>query len=479
MGLALTAGWMRAAAPPSDVHLFFDPAETTAWSHLVRTVNPPSRREIVLRADRPWESLMISFYLTVRDEGGKLRLWYICRDRQNRPNLAYAESADGINWVKPDLGIVDYDGSRQNNLVGIASVEGVVFADPNAAPAERYDYITHEFPQGMYRYVSPDGLHWRRRDTPILRCNSDTQNVVFWDERQRQYRFYLRGWNPGTTATRTRKVVTATAASLDQPLRSGPTSPTDVWGKTSLPWIVNQFPTVLACDDQDPPHTDIYNLSALPYPRSPDWYVGFPSYFRHHPDTTYEGRVETHFVASRGGDHWETYDRAAYTAPGPADSESANMVFLGEGLVLRGDEIWQYGTGFRSGHGDVAARLRRTDGVIYRYVQRLDGFVSVDAGKAPGRLTTAPLARTGGGLVLNADTGALGEIRVEVCDAQGAALPGYGLDDCDPVAGNGTELPVSWHGRRDLSAAGNQTVELRMQLRRAKLYSYRFSPQVP
>ena len=28
--------------------------------------------ETVIRADRPWEQLMISFYLTVRDEGGKL-----------------------------------------------------------------------------------------------------------------------------------------------------------------------------------------------------------------------------------------------------------------------------------------------------------------------------------------------------------------------------------------------------------------------
>ncbi|MCB1093712.1 MAG: hypothetical protein KDL87_19385, partial [Verrucomicrobiae bacterium] len=77
-------------------------------------VNSPQRREVVIRADKPWEKLMISFYLTVLDdpETGTLRLWYICRDAKNRPNVAYAESNDGLTWEKPNLGIVDYEGSR-------------------------------------------------------------------------------------------------------------------------------------------------------------------------------------------------------------------------------------------------------------------------------------------------------------------------------------------------------------------------------
>ena len=42
---------------------------------------------------------MISFYTTVIEENGKLRLWYICRDAANVPNLAYAESSDGVTWT--------------------------------------------------------------------------------------------------------------------------------------------------------------------------------------------------------------------------------------------------------------------------------------------------------------------------------------------------------------------------------------------
>lgn len=30
---------------------------------------------------------------------------------------AHAESQDGIHWEKPDLGIIEFDGSRDSNLV--------------------------------------------------------------------------------------------------------------------------------------------------------------------------------------------------------------------------------------------------------------------------------------------------------------------------------------------------------------------------
>jgi len=126
-------------------HLFLDPAFLEQSENVALRVNPPQQREVVIRADKPWEKLMISFYLTVLDEGGKLRMWYICRDKKNQPNEACAESADGVNWVKPNLGIVEYEESKDNNLVGMDSLEGTVFRE--RAPAEQRDnYITHLWP---------------------------------------------------------------------------------------------------------------------------------------------------------------------------------------------------------------------------------------------------------------------------------------------------------------------------------------------
>src|SRR4051794_3513492 len=69
-------------------HLFLDPAFLAKSEHASLRVNPAQQRETVIRADRPWEQLMISFYLTVLDEGGKIRMWYICRDKENEPNVA-------------------------------------------------------------------------------------------------------------------------------------------------------------------------------------------------------------------------------------------------------------------------------------------------------------------------------------------------------------------------------------------------------
>ena len=118
---------LPASALAQQHHLFLDPAFITESQGTALHVNPPRRREVVIRPDKPWEQLMISFYCSVLDDGGKLRLWYICRDKANRPNVAYAESADGVNWIKPNLGIVEHDGNMQNNLVGLSSLEGTVY----------------------------------------------------------------------------------------------------------------------------------------------------------------------------------------------------------------------------------------------------------------------------------------------------------------------------------------------------------------
>ena len=72
-------------------HLFLDPAFVTESSGVSLAVNSPERSEVVIRPDRPWEQLMISFYTTVIEEEVKIRIWYICRDIDNRPNIAYAE----------------------------------------------------------------------------------------------------------------------------------------------------------------------------------------------------------------------------------------------------------------------------------------------------------------------------------------------------------------------------------------------------
>jgi hypothetical protein len=470
--LAGTDAWPRT--------LFFDPAILSSVDGAALKANPAQRRETVIYPDRPWEKQMISFFLTVRDEGGKLRMWYVCRDNgggNGRANLAYAESVDGVTWTKPDLGVYEYEGSKANNLVGVHSLEGVVFQDPNMPPDQRYVYVStgkaaaeDGGATSIFRHTSPDGLHWQRDPHPLIQAGSDTQNVVWWDENRKEYVVIVRGWANGY-----RKVNWLALPSLTVP---APVRPAGGPGK----YFNDEIPTILACDDRDPSRTDIYNMSAQPYVLDPRWYVAFPTFLRRWEKTdarrypgmkTSVGPTEVQFAGSRDSRQWHRYDRADYASPSVASPEKKNMIFMGTGMVLRGDELWQYGTEFESAHGDVQARKRKTDGFIVRYVQRVDGFVSLDTGNDEGRARIVPMEMTGPKLLLNLDTGALGELRVGVLDAAGKAIPGFGADDCVPLQINSLGAVVQWKAG-DLAKLRGQKVQLEFRSRRTKLYSFRF-----
>jgi len=428
----------------------------------------------VIRPDRPWEGTMISLFLTVRDDGGRLRMWYICRDKANQANVAYAESHDGVAWVKPNLGIVNYAGSTDNNLVGLTSLEGVVFRDEQAPASERYVYLTHLWTEGMVRHYSPDGLHWQRDRAPLLRMGSDTQNVTFWDPRLGKYVVYLRGWRKEDKKI-FRQVVRTELANLTTPLPVEPSPDARyLWGKDKMSVIGDELPAVFATDEHDPPNSDVYNIAAQPYPLDHRWYVGFPSLFQREKGTS-DGRLEVHFVGSVDGIHWQRYDRRPYAPLGLAGSDCPNMTFLGTGMAVRGDEIWQYGTGFQTRHGDKERALRPApDGVIFRYVQRVDGFVSLDFDNQEGSCVTGPVTIDGAQLLLNVDTGALGVLRVALLDEAGQELAGCGLEQCRPIRGNATGLAVAWKDGPELAPLAGRTVRLKLVGARTSLFSFRW-----
>ena len=122
----------------------------------------------------------VQFYGSILKENGRYRLWYIAWDDDRdsktpsaRWRAAYAESKDGISWVKPNLGLVDYRGSKDNNLVlmqpgnwGFVNLK--VIADPDDPdPSRRYKMTTHVYFRHNTRlgtllpFTSADGLTWK------------------------------------------------------------------------------------------------------------------------------------------------------------------------------------------------------------------------------------------------------------------------------------------------------------------------------
>ena len=480
--LALAAAILLAVAAPAEPrrHLFLDPDFLQEHRGVEWRVTPPEKREAVLRPEHPWENLMVGFFVTVRDEDGILRMWYMCGDRDGQKRrsypIAYAESADGIHWRKPVLGLAEHQGSRANNLTGLWSWEGVVFRDPNGRGDRRYLYVTNVDGEGVVRFFSPDGLRWQRDAQPLLPFRADTQNVVYWDEDAARYVLYLRAWDmaPGWN-NRLRVVGRLTATSLDAPLPVVPSGRGNNPGNPKdRPRIAGEIPAVFAADARDPAATDVYNFSVQPYPVDRRWLLAFPSFYRHFPGGTAanDGKLEVHFAGGRDGVAWHRYDRAPYLRLGPEGADDSSVAYMGTGMVVRGEEIWQYGTVYRTTH-KVEGRERPTDGTVYRFVQRIDGFVAL-AFPQDGMAQTRAIRPDGPRCFINLDTGALGEVRVGFYGADGRAVPGFAIEDCDPIRTNSTRARVTWKGAGDTNSLLGRDVSVRLEGRRARVFSFFF-----
>ena len=248
----------------------------------------------------------------------------------------------------------------------------------------------------------------------------------------------------------------------------------------TLPHITTEMPSVMACDEHDPDVSDIYTNAALPYPLDERYYIAFPAFYFHFPNPPVgkfgnDGRLDVHFMGSLDGINWNRYNRVPYLGLGLEGTATSNMLFIGHGMLQRGDQLWQYATGYRTAHGDIPDRQKNPDGVILHLVQRLDGFVSADTDYHGGTLTTGPVNCAGDHLILNLDTGALGGARVEILDDEGRPVPGLSVKECDPIRINSVSAQVSWKGKSDIGALQGKVVKLRFVTHSCKLYSARFS----
>jgi hypothetical protein len=102
-----------------------------------------------------------------------------------------------------------------------------------------------------------------------------------------------------------------------------------------------------------------------------------------------------------------------------------------------------------------------------RLTQRLDGFVSLDAGPDGGIAVTKPLTFLGSRLTVN--VAAKGSLRIGLLDASGQPIPGY---ESAELTGDAVSLDVKWTSAP--SAFEGKTVPLRFELRDAKLFAFPF-----
>jgi hypothetical protein len=111
---------------------------------------------------------------------------------------------------------------------------------------------------------------------------------------------------------------------------------------------------------------------------------------------------------------------------------------------------------------------------LRRYSLRLDGFAAAVAPYAGGELLTKPLTFDAKELAINFATSAAGGVRVELQDAAGKPVPGFGLADSTENIGNETDRVVRWKSGADVGGLAGKPVRLRFVMKDARLYSFQF-----
>ena len=204
--------------------------------------------EPVMARQKRWEAGNIHYPSLIK-EGDRYRLWYCCFADPEDPWVkaghvpgkvpglwCYAESSDGFHWERPELGRVEYAGSKDNNILFVCDQVGSsygymnVMRDPNGSDEERYKAIgiTAKFevdgqPASRAEVmelrakreaagdageiganitsqvvvtagVSADGYSWTHLPEPIMAPPFllDTQNILTYDADSGKYVIYLR-----------------------------------------------------------------------------------------------------------------------------------------------------------------------------------------------------------------------------------------------------------------------------------------------
>lgn len=466
--LAMMAGSIMASSVAQDnveplkignqVQLFVDDYLIDSMNGVELVLQKPQPAGIAIKFDKPWEG-NVSAYVSVFQDGDKYRMYYrgasapsYARRSALKPgetlfpehrNLTcYAESADGITWTKPSLGIVEFNGSRDNNIVfdgGEASENFSPFQDKNpAAPAsERYKAVGGGG-KGLFAFKSADGIHWTKitEQRIITDGQFDSLNVVFWDTLRQEYVAIYRAYMQGV---RTLKHATS---------------------KDFVHWTPGEW-----ADYGDTPMEQLYTNATTPYFRAPQIYLAFPKRYipwRHifDDDPQHDGVSEAVFMSSRDGVHWDRRFLEAFVRPGrdPLDWVHRDHMVATGILQTAPDELSIF----------ISRHYTFPSAYLERMTLRLDGFVSVHAGYYGGTFTTKPFIFDGHKLVLNYATSAVGSIRWELLDADGNPFPGFGFDQTKPLSGDEIEHVIDIPTPKHLET---RPLRLRFMLKDADLYS--------
>ena len=332
----------------------------------------------------------------------------------------YAVSDDGVNWEHPNLGLYEWQGSKQNNIIMDPKLPGralyhMVRDERDPDPQRRYKALLKN--ENRQPAMSADGIQWDTHG--IEEIKSSDESHFCYDPYGEQF-----------VSTMKRSTV---------------------WGRSVWLLTSEDFET---WED----HGCVLHADQI------DWDNRLPRIRRalEDPNLLSSPLVdEIDYIAEPwDGKNWGTNQVAVCSAP-----------------IVRDDEIWIYhmASRFRGCEEVFPEEYKpyfKASSALCLAKLRLDGFVSLEAETTSGEFTTPPLMVEGLQLVVNADAGG-GGLEVEVLDGESLKiLEGGDVGSFDGFGGDQIRATVTWRGRRLGEIAGGHPIRLRIKLTgKAQLYS--------
>jgi hypothetical protein len=411
---------------------------------------------------RCWYSPFIIDYATSKTKNKKKKPGsYIKRLREmnvkygskkrREMGICYAISKDGINWEKPILNIVEFNDSKENNIVLRNNHGAGLFKDDFIGESnERYKLILADINERrMFICTSNDGLKWSKpqvcpnieevsEDTKNRRIwwNGDTHNNAIWAPTIEKYVLITRMWKK-TKDDNGRYIgirIVGRSESLDY----------KTWTSTEPIFEGNHA------------HLQIYSMPIFEYYGI---YLGLPAIFNIKTDT-----VQTELAWSPDTIKW--YRICPGTALIPNSETKGDIdwgcIYAAKSPIILNNEIRLYYSGSDGPHTDWRK------GYFCLATLRPDGFAgykSVDD-TLESSIITVPIQWNGDNLGLSADIDDGGYVKVSV------------LNENNNILGNGViektcmdeKLNITMKDPNSISL--NTEVKFKFYLRNAILYSF-------
>lgn len=368
----------------SELEPFIDRYLIDSLSNALHISHEPKDEGKVLKFDRPWEGPFCA-YCTMIKARDRYQLYYrgVSKpsDNSSAEVTCYAESKDGINWVKPDLGLYEVHGTRENNVI-LANAAPVThnfspFLDnrKGVAAEQRYKAIGGSPKSGMVAYISSDGIRWKKlRPKPIFERSGwvfDSQNVAFWSEANNRYELYYREVPQGVRAI-------------------GRTT-----SKDFLNWTE---PTLMSYSETGAtiPENHLYTNQTHPYFRAPHIYISTAARFM--PGRKVITDAEAREINVHPGYFGDTSDSVLMTTRGGAQYDCTfKNALIKPGI---GYQNWVSRTNYPAlnivptGQNEMSLYVNQDYGQptahLRRYSMRLDGLASVTTKQGTGEMITKP-----------------------------------------------------------------------------------------